>query len=339
MASTSPFSAALAAAILFTSSACLASGTSLPSTQSDSGDFFIVSSTSGEASNLTANSVIKIAAIDVGQQGSIYIAALVDGMLVFESPDGSWSTWRGSAPPAWFQGMLPSSLSVPIISGMNVGELKDLELFVGYGADVSDMTTAKRHMRFSPFDTSTTIEGYVTAVDQQCSTQTTTSPSLSNPAPLSGAVISSSLGTQTATTDAGGHVLLSLPGPASSQTQFTISLSMNGLTKTLTGIQGQHIFGHALVPRQPTSGGSTTTGCTTKPPGPVYCTTNAAGAPMLDNPPGCQPMGGTVCAPGVAPGTNGCVEKPPLCAVDASGVAQIGNPVGCVVASLKPLTI
>ena len=94
--------------------------------------------------------VVTPAAADLGQSGSIFIAALTPSEgWVFLTPQG-FVPWSGvDAMPAYFTGLL-QPLSVSVLDGtLDLRGYRGTDIFVGYGRSADEMLANRRHVKAS----------------------------------------------------------------------------------------------------------------------------------------------------------------------------------------------
>ena len=111
----------------------------------DTSDFQIRGNYSGPLSSLNLNAVITPATVDQSNAGSLFVAAVYGGSILFLTPAG-WAPWASGPLPPYvtaplnqlFTGPL-SQISVPISAGYDVSGLPCLLVYAGYGRDQQDM--------------------------------------------------------------------------------------------------------------------------------------------------------------------------------------------------------
>lgn len=105
-------------------------------------DFDVVGTSSGSTSSLTLYATLTTASMHVGQKGEIYVAARLRDTWYFNNKAG----WQAQMAP-YQSGLLAATVNIPVISGMNLSSLPGLEIYVGYGTNLSDMLTASRYKK------------------------------------------------------------------------------------------------------------------------------------------------------------------------------------------------
>ncbi|MBL0088599.1 MAG: hypothetical protein IPP44_18820 [Ideonella sp.] len=97
---------------------------------------------------VTAHSVTlntTIAAADVGNAGTIHVAALVGGNTWFAYDGKGWASWTTGELPAVFKGNLPPALTLTPINGMDLTGLTGTLVYVGYGSSADEMLRSARY--------------------------------------------------------------------------------------------------------------------------------------------------------------------------------------------------
>lgn len=127
---------------------------------------------SGGDSNLTLTGNLTVASQHVGTRGEVYLAANW-GNLWFFNDSSNWGTRQ--AP--YLNGTLPASLTIPIVSGMNLTPLAGLDVYLGYGTSLTELAGSSRYKKvYTVSGTSSGQTGtpFVTSVAPSASPQTVT---------------------------------------------------------------------------------------------------------------------------------------------------------------------
>lgn len=96
-------------------------------------------STSGLTANQTVSANVTIAAADVGRAGSFYVVALLNGS-VYANNGSAWVLWSGGTLPTYSTlSAFASSHVLPILQNANLGGLRGLQIYAGYGTSLDDM--------------------------------------------------------------------------------------------------------------------------------------------------------------------------------------------------------
>ncbi len=110
------------------------------SPQAAAADFDVVATSSGGDSNLSLSAALTTASAHVGQKGEVYVAARLKDVWYFNNKTG----WLTQMSP-YQSGPLAAGMNIPVTSGMNLSSLPGLELYVGYGLNLTDMLSASRY--------------------------------------------------------------------------------------------------------------------------------------------------------------------------------------------------
>lgn len=169
----------------------------------------------GTLDNYTLEASLQVDAADAGKPGVVYIAATMNGWLHFRDASRNWQTWGGGKIPVYFEGVLGTHM-LPLLENADARQLEGAEFHVAYGLTEADMLANGFFKRVHKVSADTvSMEGNVYIEG------TTT--------PIVGAVISTSLDTQTATTDAAGNFKLSSKSPVSGGSAvYTVNIKANG---------------------------------------------------------------------------------------------------------------
>jgi hypothetical protein len=105
--------------------------------------FDVTAIASGGTAALTLDLNLKVATVDIGKRGSIYLGALVPvsastGIWFLNNGSG-WFPLSDGGIPAYFTGLLPESQLFSILRASDARSLAGTALYAGYGADASDM--------------------------------------------------------------------------------------------------------------------------------------------------------------------------------------------------------
>lgn len=91
---------------------------------------------------LTLTGKININAADVGQVGNIWVAGTYAGKVYYY--DGkSWALWTSGDLPPFFSGTLPSTFSPSLFQQTNIAGLTGVNIYIGYGLNLTDMVNRK----------------------------------------------------------------------------------------------------------------------------------------------------------------------------------------------------
>lgn len=91
-------------------------------------------SVTGPLTSQTISDSITMAGNDLGKQGSVFVAAFVQGQLFGMDSSGAWAAWNGINAdfPAYSSGTLQTT-SVTFAKAMDVSGLVGTSLYIGYG--------------------------------------------------------------------------------------------------------------------------------------------------------------------------------------------------------------
>jgi hypothetical protein len=94
---------------------------------------------------VTATIVPDEAEISSGSQ--LWMGAVFDGQLYLRDSQGNWQASRnGSYPSTSSLSALGPVNSVSVVNGVNIASLVGLDIYLGYGQDVGDMTGTSGHL-------------------------------------------------------------------------------------------------------------------------------------------------------------------------------------------------
>ena len=99
--------------------------------------FSITAIASGNLASATLSAHIKPASGDLGQQGSVYVAAQL-GELIYFHTGQTWVQWTAGAFPSYASGVL-QEVTLPILQAMDVRPFIGTVIYVGYGRNQDDM--------------------------------------------------------------------------------------------------------------------------------------------------------------------------------------------------------
>lgn len=104
--------------------------------------FSITGAASGPNSSTTLTANISVAAADSGLAGSLYVVALVPGGALYALSSGAWQPVTATIPA--HSNVTLGSHQISILSGLDVSGMLGLQIYAGYGKDVSDMIAGSK---------------------------------------------------------------------------------------------------------------------------------------------------------------------------------------------------
>jgi hypothetical protein len=102
--------------------------------------FDVTTTSSGSEEKLTLGATLTVASQDVGQSGEVYVAGNFGSQWYFSSSAG----WVTQLSP-YYSGKLPSTMSIPVLTNLDLSLLGGLGLYVGYGNNASEMVNSSRY--------------------------------------------------------------------------------------------------------------------------------------------------------------------------------------------------
>ena len=116
--------------------------------QSGSTAFAITGISQGAPSALTLSAAIQVAPADLGQPGSFFVAAIVNGQL-WAHNGTSWVPNTAATILPHSSGLL-GSRTIPVLSGVNVTIYPGAQIYAGYGTSAADMLAHTKYRRIYP---------------------------------------------------------------------------------------------------------------------------------------------------------------------------------------------
>jgi xylan 1,4-beta-xylosidase len=108
------------------------------------GSLAATATATGTANAFGLSAELKPLDLHVGKSGVTYVGAVVANLYYFLS-DGGWKLWSGGTLPTYSKGILPVTVAIPILSGMDVRSLGGTQVLVGYGLTEAEMLGASRY--------------------------------------------------------------------------------------------------------------------------------------------------------------------------------------------------
>lgn len=84
----------------------------------------------------------------IGVRGAVYVAAIINGSVLFLDSTGSWTALAaGKSPPAYFVGDLTSSIDLSILpTATDLTRYKGAQILVGYGKGIAPLSDPFNNM-------------------------------------------------------------------------------------------------------------------------------------------------------------------------------------------------
>lgn len=171
--------------------------------------------TAGTSDNYTLEASLQVDAVDTGKSGVVYVTAMINGWLYVRDTGRNWLPWSGGKLPAYFAGTLGTH-KLALLENADARPMEGAEFYVAYGLDEADM------LANGSFKLAHKMSADTVSIEGKVYIEGTTTP-------IAGAVVSTSLDGQTATTDAAGNFRLVSKSPVSGgNASYTISISASG---------------------------------------------------------------------------------------------------------------